>query len=476
MDYNSLLKFVVGRFGHGYNNAAYYTQIGVWLDWYKGLVHDFHTTITSNGITVPKRVIYRLQLAKRVSEDWASAVCADKPQIVVSGARANSSIFVQGNKNNSGVLGSNNFNTILSRGLEWMFALGTSAIVLDLEGIGVDAVGNIVDASRGRIGLSLYEATRVVPISFKNGNITECAFITQHEHKGVPYFSVSCHIKEEDGYVIYSYVLNNRGNLSSLTFGLLPIIRTKMQRPLFTIFTPNIANNVDLDSPMGLSVYANAIDNLKGTDQVFDACIRDVTTGQRIVLMNKCLLTVGSDGKPIVPQDAKQSYFQFFGDEASAGVGEFIKEFTPKLNSTELDKELQNQLNMLSFKCGLGVHYYNFDRSGGLTATEYNGERQDFVRNVQKMNLSVGDSIREIVKTILTIGAEVFHNGVDSNAKVTVVMSDGIKNDPDKEREQDRQDVKDNIMSRAEYRAKWYGETLEEAQAKLPVIAPVAVI
>lgn len=476
MDYNSLLKFVVGRFGHGYNNAAYYSEIGVWLNWYKGLVHDFHTTITSNGITVPKRVIYRLQLAKRVAEDWASAVCADPPQIVVSGARANSSIFVQGNKNNSGVLGSNNFNTVLSRGLEWMFALGTSAIVLDLEGIGVDSVGNIVDTTRGRIGVSLYEATRVVPISFKNGEVTECAFVTEHNHKGRPYFSVSCHIKEDDGYVIYSYVLNNQYNISSLNFGLLPVIRTKMQKPLFTIFTPNIANNIDLASPMGMSIYANAIDNLKGTDQVFDACIRDVTTGQRIVLMNKCLLTVGSDGKPIVPQDAKQSYFQFFGDEASAGVGEFIKEFTPKLNSAELDKELQNQLNLLSFKCGLGVHYYNFDRSGGLTATEYNGERQDFVRNVQKMNLSVGDSVREIVKTILYIGSEVLHNGVDANAKVTVVMSDGIKNDPDKEREQDRQDVKDNIMSRAEYRAKWYGETLEEATAKLPVIAPVAAI
>ena len=225
-----------------------------------------------------------------------------------------------------------------------------------------------------------------------------------------------------------------------------------------------MVNNIDLDSPMGLSVYANAIDNLKSVDQAFDACIRDVVTGQRIILMNKCLLTTDEAGRPIVPQDVKQTYMQFFGDEASAGVGEFIKEFTPKLNSTELDAELQNQLNMLSFKCGLGIHYYNFDRAGGITATQYAGERQDFVRNVKRMNVGIADTIASIVRVVLELGANVLQNGVDASAKVDVTMPDGIVEDDTKEREQDRLDVKDGIMSKAEYRAKWYGETLEEAE------------
>jgi hypothetical protein len=54
---------------------------------------------------------------------------------------------------------------------------------------------------------------------------------------------------------------------------------------------------------------------------------------------------------------------------------------------------------------------------------------------------------------------------VDPSAKIDIMYNDGVDVDDTQQREQDRQDVKDGIMSKAEYRAKWYGETLDEAQA-----------
>ena len=47
-------------------------------------------------------------------------------------------------------------------------------------------------------------------------------------------------------------------------------------------------------------------------------------------------------------------------------------------------------------------------------------------------------------------------------------FDDSIIEDKQAERQSDRQDVSMGVMSHAEYRAKWYGETLEEAQSKLP--------
>ena len=47
-------------------------------------------------------------------------------------------------------------------------------------------------------------------------------------------------------------------------------------------------------------------------------------------------------------------------------------------------------------------------------------------------------------------------------------FKDSILVDEEIERQQDRQDVAMGVMSLAEYRAKWYGETLEQAQANLP--------
>lgn len=464
MDYGSIIKYVGSRFSSCYSNSNYYTNIGEWLDWYKGTLKSFHTVKVSNGLTTPTREIYALKVAKRVCEDWSSSMLNEDVKIVINSTNKKSSIFVQGSKGNGGVLGSNNFEVLLSDTLEQMFALGTSAFVIDLDNIAVDDSGNIVDGSKATVKIKGINATRIIPISWSNGVVTEASFISEMIVANKTYYIVSSHIKEDDGYVIYNDLIDNNYKTASLNVNLLPIIRTKSLKPLFYIMKTNISNNIDLDSPMGVSIYANAIDNLKGCDVAYDSCIREVLTGQRIVMMNKCLLTTDEQGNPIAPQDVKQTYMQFFGDDARSDVSEFIKEFHPTLNTDALDKELQNQLNMLSSKVGLGANYYRFDSSSGVvTATEYVGERNDFMRNAVKVSKSIKSTLKDLVQGILFVGKNILGASVDDNAKIDISVSDGVVEDDSKEREQDRQDVRDGIMSKAEYRAKWYGETIEEA-------------
>lgn len=468
MDYGSIFKFISSKFGNCYSNSSYYSNISEWLDWYKGYIKSFHSVRVSNGLSTPSRDIYSLKMAKRVCEDWASSMLNEDVKIVVNSSNNKSSIFVQGTKGVGGVLGTNNFDEILSKTIEQMFALGTSAFVIDLSNIAVDTTGNIVDGSKSKILIKGINATRIIPISWYNGVVTEASFISEIVLRGKTYYIISSHIKEEDGYVIYNDLLNTNYKKESLDINLLPIIRTKSMNPLFYILRTNISNNIDLDSPLGISIYANAIDNLKGCDITYDSCLREVVTGQRIIMMNKCLLTTDDQGRPIAPQDVKQTYMQFFGDDAQSEVSEFIKEFHPNLNTESLDKELQNQLNMLSSKVGLGTSYYKFDSSSGVvTATEYVGERNDFMRNAVKLSKSIRSTIHDLVLGILFVGKNILGANVDDNAKVDISISDGVVEDDSKEREQDRQDVKDGIMSKAEYRAKWYGETLEDAQSKI---------
>lgn len=472
MDYGSIIKFVTNRFSSCYTNSNYYTNISEWLEWYRGNVKSFHSIKVSNGLTTPTREIYALKMAKRVCEDWASSMLNEDVNIVVNSNNKKSSIFVQGSKGNSGILGSNNFDVLLSQAIEQMFALGTSALIIDLDNIAVDEQGNVVDGSKATIKLKSVNATRIIPISWSNGVVTEASFVSELVHSGKTYYIVSSHIKEDDGYVIYNDLIDTNYKTASLNINLLPVLRTKSLKPLFYIIKTNIANNIDLDSPMGLSIYANAIDTLKGCDVAYDCCLREVITGQRIVMMNKCLLTTDDSGRPIAPQDVKQTYMQFFGDDAQSDVSEFIKEFHPTLNTDALDKELQNQLNMLSSKVGLGSNYYRFDSSSGVvTATEYVGERNDFMRNAVKISKSIKIALKDLVLGILFVGKNILGANVDDNAKIDITLSDGVVEDDTKEREQDRQDVRDGIMTKAEYRAKWYGETIEEAKAVIDSIS-----
>lgn len=473
MDYSGIFKFLSGRWGSCYSSVDYYSHIGEWLDWYKGYLKSFHIAKVSNGLTTPNREIRALRMAKRVCEDWASSVLCEDVKFVITSSNKKSSIFVQGSKGQGGVLGSNNFGVVLSQSLEQMFALGTCAFVLGLNNIGVDSEGNIVDAKEGTITLDSVNATRIIPISYKNGVVSEAAFITVIVYKNETYYVVSSHVKEDDGYVIYNDLLDKTYNSTSLNIGLLPVIRTKSSSPLFYIIKTNIANNLDLDCPLGVSIYGNALDNIKGCDIIYDACIREVETGQRIVMMNKCLLTTDDKGYPIAPQDNKQTYMQFFGDDALAGTGEFIKEFHPSLNNSVLDAELQSQLNMLSTKVGLGTNYYKFDSSGVVTATEYVGQRNDFMRNSVKISKSISLALHDLVLGILYLGKNVLGQSVDDNAKVEVFVADGVVEDDGKLMDRDLTLVREGIMSKAEFRSKWFGESIDEASRNISSITGV---
>lgn len=479
MDYNVVTKFIRNRFHRGYNNTEYMNKLTVWLDWYKGYVKEFHTMQLSNGITSPKRDMKRLNMAKRVCEDWKNAVISEDMVITVNSRNKKSSIFVQGSKGTGGVLGSNNFQFILSETVEQMFALGTGAFVLSLEGVAVDENGNIVAVTQdSKISVSGYNATSIIPISWKNKAIKECAFVGELEHQGNTYYTLSCHVIEDGYYSIYNYILNLSGNMVSLAdMPVIPYIKTRSKNPLFYIIKTGIVNNVDLNSPLGVSIYANAIDNLRGCDILYDACLVEVQTGQRLVFFAKCMLTTTEDGTPIVPHDARQYFFQFIGDDVQRDLKKYVEEFHPDINVDKLDQELQNQLNMLSMKVGLGTNFYNFELSNGVTATEYIGSRNDFIRSLTTMTRSVSTAIKNMTQGILFLGHDILGVQVDPDAKIDIRVNDGVVESDKEQREMDRQDVKDGLMSKVEYRVKWYGETEDEAAlaiAKIEGVEPAS--
>ncbi|MFE4759045.1 hypothetical protein ACFRIB_54565, partial [Streptomyces mirabilis] len=66
-----------------------------------------------------------------------------------------------------------------------------------------------------------------------------------------------------------------------------------LSRPLFVYFKPNIANNIDLQSPLGVSLYANAIDTIKALDTAFDSYHREFRLGKkRIIVPHSAIRTV----------------------------------------------------------------------------------------------------------------------------------------------------------------------------------------
>ena len=214
-----------------------------------------------------------------------------------------------------------------------------------------------------------------------------------------------------------------------------------------------------------MSIFANAIDNLKGVDLAFNNFCQDFKLGGKKVFYNKQLVKTDEHGRKVTPDDVAQQLFTLLGgDDGSLDDKELIHEFNPSLRVEYNKNGLQAQLDYLSFKCGFGVRRYQFKSDGVQTATEYMGSQQEMVQNANKHYIVVEQALQDLCRAILQIGRAFCGKPVEPEAKVTVDFEDSYIIDKESERQRDLQEVMDGIMQKWEFRVKWYGE--DEATAK----------
>ena len=129
---------------------------------------------------------------------------------------------------------------------------------------------------------------------------------------------------------------------------------------------------------------------------------------------------------------------------------------------------INNDLNLLSFKCGFGTQYYRFERGTVATATQVISENSDMYRTIRKHEIILQDVLTDLIRTIIRLGKTANVSGLAENTDIVIDFDDSIIEDKQTERAEDRKDVAMGAMGLPEYRAKWYGETEEVAASKLP--------
>lgn len=472
MDYKKIIKFLTNEGHKPCVDASYYNLVRTWDDWYRGYFEPFHKVVGTNGLVATARRMNSMDMAKKVCEDWASSLLNEEARIVVdSGTNTKtdkSSVFVQGSKGEGGVLGSNSFMTSMNELVERSFALGTGAVVLTLKDILIDEETGKVSADEfSRIGINYLDAYSIIPIRTENRAIVDCAFVSESKSGADSTYTIQVHKLVDGQYVLKKYILDSKYIKKYGTD--VEVILTGSPNPLFQIIRPAIVNNKSesINNPMGISVFGNAIACLMNVDMAFDAYNVEIYNGKMKLFMDSAMLPRDASNNPIPPTADGNCLYQVFGDGESIQTNEFVKEFAPDLRVDALHVALQDSLNSLSFKVGLGNHYYNFEATGGITATEYVGEQDDFVRNCKKHGNLLALVIKNTVSEILWLGKNIFNANVVENAKVNVTCTDGFVEDDETLKKSDREEVAMGIMSKAEYRAKWYNESLESAKAIL---------
>lgn len=442
---------------------AFYKNIATWRSWYEGDVKAFHHYQVFNGQKYVDCTKCTAGMAKKAAENWADLLMNEKVVITLEDKKAQEfwDDFCK----------ANNFTRMANMYEELTFALGTTAEVVRVSGLTVNDDGEQEDAAK-ELKLDFVMADGIFPLSWENGLVTECAFATNRVVKNNKYVYLQIHALADDGtYDIKNYLFeNNNGAMNQLDlasvdgFKNVPeIFHTHSDKKLFVINTPNMVNTIDPTLPLGISVYANAIDQLKNCDNIFDSFNSEFMLGRKRIMV-KPEATKGLNGEPLF--DSNDLVFYIMPEDSQNGST--IQEIQSTLRITEHNTGMQMALNMLALKCGFGDNHWKFDAGNITTATQVISANSDMYRTIKKHEIILEEVLMELVHIVLRMGNTFMGQSLNEDVEISIDFDDSIIEDEATDFARDLQLLTAGIINPYEVRMKWLNEDEETAKENLP--------
>ncbi|QIK70847.1 phage portal protein [Erysipelothrix sp. HDW6C] len=342
-----------------------------WLSWYQGNVKDFHSFNAYNGEEWVDRERLTLGMAKKAAEDWADVIINPDMQITVGDDKKQSWI--------DDTLDSLDFIVHANALVEKTFALGNGAFVAYKD---------------GRPKLEYYDDRAIYPLRVSNKEVIDVAFLTLYE-TNVYYLNI--HELQDNGkYLIRNLFFDDEGD--SLTYDEVEE-EVISDHKMFYLVKPAMVNNVDIDSPMGIPIFANAVAEMKSVDLSYTALNKEVDLGQMRVYIKasamkfKTIKRATAEGEvdetieiPIFDKN-QELFYAIDGDETFENGG-FIQVEAPQLRVEDFERALEKNLTMFGRKIGMGDDAYSF-RDGTVytnttqvvsTNSKFNKTRIKFTR------------------------------------------------------------------------------------------------
>ena len=443
---------------------SFYSKVYEWKSWYQGDVKGFHNYIVQNGERQVKCRRYSLGMGKKLCEDWANLLMNEKVQITLEGQKEQEFIDL--------VLTENNFTVKANEMQEMKSALGTVAYVPRVIGQEISESGDIVPGNASGIVLDYVTIENIYPLSWQNGYISECAFSSEVTRGGKDYLYLQIHRREDNG----NYVIENRiyrydneqladeqlVNVKGFE-NIPPVVHTGSDKRQFVIDRPNIANNVNYLLPTGIAVYANAIDVLQGVDIAYDSYVNEFKLGKKRIMVKPSAAQY-LDGTPAFDPD--DVVFYVMPEDTEDGA--VVTPIDMTLRTAEHNTGIQDQLNILSSKCGFGETYYRFDGGGVATATQVISENSTMFRTIKKMEIVLEQALVELCRILLRLGNTAMNAGLNEDVEISIDFDDSIIEDKQSEFSRDMQMLNAGIMNDWEFRAKYMNEDEVTAKAALP--------
>lgn len=335
----------------------------------------------------------------------------------------------------------------------------------------------------GGLALDCVPAWRFFPTSFNaRGEVTGAVFVERVTKGEVYYTRLEHHSREENGYTIRnlafrSFTKDALGTACGLDAvpewaDLEPELTihykdgSGLEGMLFSYFRMPFANTVDLDSPLGVSVYARAVDLIHQADEQYSRILWEFEGSELAVDASVgALPRTGADGKPAkLPKRQKRLFRELAID---GGQGDLYKVFSPEIRDTSLFNGLDKLLKRIEFACSLAYGTLSDPASVEKTAEEIRTSKQRSYAAVCDIQKALQAALEHLV-WVMDLYASLYKLAPSGKYEISFNFGDGVLEDTEKEFARRKQLVDGGYMKPEKLLAWYFGLSEEEAAEMLP--------
>ena len=278
----------------------------------------------------------------------------------------------------------------------------------------------------GDKGVELYLPDEFIVTDAEDGEIAGAAFISRYhdEDAGRWYTRLEYHRFAEDGgervYTIANrcYVGNSRNDTSkeisvdaSPWAGIAAEVQIRnLSAPLFAVLRMPAANNIQIGSPLGMAIFADAMAELRDLDIAYSRAAKEIQDSKRTVLLDSDRLVPSAQrlhngvaanvlgapwGASPLPDYVK------LVDGTGAADSDVYHEINPELNTEMRLQGINALLSQIGFKCGYSNGYFVFnERSGMVTATQVEADDRRTVQLIKDVRDALEQCLTALVRAL----------------------------------------------------------------------------
>ena len=159
---------------------------------------------------------------------------------------------------------------------------------------------------------------------------------------------------------------------------------SNMEKTLFGVLRTPQANNIDMDSPYGLPIFSEAVQELRDLDIAYSRNSKEIHDSKRTVLLDSDRLLPGGVGN--LDRASLPDYIKLVDGDTST-ESDVYHEINPTLNTDTRLTGINALLSQIGYKVGFSNGYFVFNESTGIqTATQVEADQQrtiQFIKDVR---------------------------------------------------------------------------------------------